>query len=186
MQNLLPTLWVRLSWILWEEKQSSSYHWGFKVRHNWGVPGGRHHWVNGVLLLLRAVHLLYEDWRAILGLLLGTLIVHTGVHVAEAVFAKKRIYGFNSSLKKKGWREKENETGGESRAKTDACNSRSFLHYIIIIIPVLKSITQKREIIEEELMEKTTKTKTVYQKKKKKSLPDSLVCQVKNENGCIR
>lgn len=37
-----------------------TYQWGFKVRHDGMVPCGRHHRVNRVLLL-RAVHLLYED-----------------------------------------------------------------------------------------------------------------------------
>lgn len=82
------------------ERKTSGYHWGFKVRHDWGAPGGSHHRVNGVLLL-RAVHLRHEDWRAVLSRLLCALIVHAGVHVAEAIFTKECIYSFNSSLKKK-------------------------------------------------------------------------------------
>lgn len=60
-------------------------------------------------------------------------------------------------------------------------DSRSFLHYIIII-PVLKAITQKREIIEEELMDKTTEINSLQTE----ITTLELVCQVKNKNSCIR
>lgn len=99
----LPLTVIKLN-ILRQNKHTiqSTYQWGFKVRHNGRVPCGRHHRVNRVLLL-RAVHLLYEDWWAILSLRLGVLVVCTCVHTVEAIFTKECVYGFNSGL----WGEEE-------------------------------------------------------------------------------